>query len=60
MSHNQIIEDVKKLLDKQTEELKKTIVTCVLQDAEEDDVLRTYRNMKAEEKNAIKKFLKSF
>lgn len=60
MSHNQIIEDVKKLLDKQTEELKKTIVTCVLQDAEEDDVLRTYRNMKAEEKNAIKKFLKTF
>ena len=34
MSHNQIIEDVKKLLDKQTEELKKTIVTCVLQEAE--------------------------
>lgn len=60
MSHNQIIEDVKKLLDKQTEELKKTIVTCVLQEAEEDDVLRTYRNMKTEEKNAIKKFLKSF
>ncbi len=60
MSHNQIIEDVKKLLDKQTEELKKIIVTCVLQDAEEDDVLRTYRNMKVEEKNAIKRFLKSF